>query len=58
MDLYRKAISDFIRASETILSPAILGESVTEEERKVIEFYVEALSQHCRSLESKSQEKP
>ena len=44
MDFYRKEISDFIRLSETLLSPTFLGAPLTNEERQVIEFYVRALS--------------
>lgn len=44
---YRKEVSDFIRLAETLLSPVSLGEPLTEEECKVVDFYVTALAGNC-----------
>ncbi len=50
MDLYRKEVSDFIRLAETLLSPASLGEPLTKEECRIVDFYVSSLAGHCASL--------
>ncbi len=50
MNLYRKEVSDFIRLAETLLSPASLGEPLTKEECRVVDFYVTSLAGHCASL--------
>jgi hypothetical protein len=47
MDLYRKEVSDFIRLAETLLSPVSLGEPLTEEECRVVDFYVTARAGNC-----------
>ena len=47
MDLYRKEVIDFIRLAETLLSPVSLGEPLTAEECKVVDFYVTALAGNC-----------
>jgi hypothetical protein len=50
MNQYRKEVSDFIRLSETLLSPASLQTPLTEEECQVVDFYAKALAGHCQSL--------
>jgi hypothetical protein len=47
MELYRKEVSEFIRLAETLLSPVSMGEPLTEEECRVVDFYVTALAGHC-----------
>lgn len=49
MDVYRKEMSEFIRLAETLLSPVSLGEPLTDEECKVVDFYVMALAGNCAS---------
>ena len=56
MDIYRKEVSDFIRIAETLLSPASLGEPLTKEECRVVEFYLSALGGHCSGLGQSQQE--
>jgi len=50
MDVFRKEVSDFIRLAETLLSPASIGDPLTKEECRVVEYYVKQLSGHCSSL--------
>ncbi len=47
MDVYRKEVSDFIRLAEALLSPVSLGEPLTEDECRVVDFYVSALAGNC-----------
>ena len=44
MGLYRKEVSDFIRLGETLLSPVSLGQPLTQDECRVVDFYVSALA--------------
>jgi hypothetical protein len=49
MDVIRKELQDFIRASETLLSPVSLREPLKEDEWQVIEFYASSLvREHCK----------
>lgn len=41
---FRPEVQDFIRATETLLSPALLGQSLTPEECDIIAYYVMTLS--------------
>jgi hypothetical protein len=41
---FRPEVQTFINASETLLSPALLSESLTSEECDVIAYYVTMLS--------------
>jgi hypothetical protein len=50
MQNYRKEVQEFIRLSETLLSPASLRTPLTKEECQVVEFYVTSLAGHCSSL--------
>lgn len=43
----RQEVHEFVRAAETLLSPASLGEPLSKQERDIIKFYGEILSQHC-----------
>ena len=43
----RHEVHEFIRAAETLLSPASLGEPLSKQERDIIKFYAETLSQDC-----------
>ncbi len=47
---FRKEIQEFIRASETILSPASLDEPLTLEEAQIVKYYVISLNKHCDGL--------
>ena len=44
MNVYRREISDFIRLAETLLSPVSLEQPLTQEECRVVDFYVRALA--------------
>ena len=44
---FRKEIQEFVRASETILSPGSLGKPLTLDEAQIIKFYVISLNKHC-----------
>jgi hypothetical protein len=50
MDVMRKELREYIRATETLLSPASLGEPLTEEEWQIVEFYTASLSDQCSRL--------
>jgi hypothetical protein len=41
---YRREVQDFIRITETLLSPASLGDDFTPEECDIIAYYVMTLS--------------
>jgi len=43
----RQEVHEFIRAAETLLSPASLGDPLSKQERDIIKFYAETLSQDC-----------
>ena len=50
MKVFRKQVAEFIRAAETILSPASLGEPLNKEECQAVEFYSKSIADHCGSL--------
>ena len=50
MALFRQEVHEFFRASETILSPASLGEPLTLEEAQIVKYYVISLNKHCDGL--------
>ncbi len=56
MEVFRKQVAEFIRAAETILSPASLGEPLTKEECQAVEYYSKSIADHCGSLGHKSNE--
>lgn len=41
---YRREVQDFMRITETLLSPASLGDDLTPEECDIIAYYVMSLS--------------
>ncbi len=41
--IYRKELTAFMLAAETLLSPILLTAPLTSEERKIVEFYVKSL---------------
>jgi len=47
MTSFRREIHDFIRSSETILSPAYVGEPLTLQEAQIVKFYAISLSEYC-----------
>jgi hypothetical protein len=44
---------EFVRVSETLLSPASLGAPLTKQERQIIQFYTGSLNDHCAGLDRK-----
>jgi len=50
MQALRPEIQAFIRASETLLSPASLGTPLTNEERELIAYYAQTVAQEFASL--------
>ena len=46
----RKQVAEYIRAAETILSPASLGEPLTKDECQIVEYYSKSIADHCDSL--------
>ena len=50
MDLYRKEVSEFIRLSETLLSPVSLGQPLTQDECQIVNACVSALAGRYASL--------
>ncbi len=52
----RPAVHEFVRASETILSPASIGEPLNKNEREIIRFYTGSLNNHCTALDLDSKE--
>lgn len=41
--IYRKELTAFMLAAETLLSPILLTSPLTSEERKIVEFYAKSL---------------
>ena len=41
--IYRKELTAFMLAAETLLSPILLTSPLTTEERKIVEFYAKSL---------------
>lgn len=50
MEIFRKEVAEYIRAAETLLSPASLGEPLTKDECHIVEFYSKSIADHCGSL--------
>ncbi len=50
MDIHRKAVANFIRSAETLLSPVSLDGPMTKNECQIVEYYLGALGGHCTSL--------
>ncbi len=50
MKVFRKQVAEYIRAAETLLSPASLGEPLTKDECHVVELYSKSIADHCDSL--------
>ena len=44
MAVFRKEVNEYIRAAETLLSPASMDKPLTKEECKIVEFYTSSLS--------------
>jgi hypothetical protein len=48
---YRKDVKDFLLACEALLSPVLAGKQpMTEEECKIVKFYLKSLNDHCERL--------
>jgi hypothetical protein len=56
MTRFRKEVAEYIRAAETILSPASLGRPLTKDECHAVESYAKAIADHCGSLGHNSNE--
>jgi hypothetical protein len=54
MKVFRKQVAEYIRAAETLLSPASLGEPLTKDECHVVELYSKSIADHCGSLGHRS----
>ncbi len=50
MQALRSEIQAFIRASETLLSPASLGTPLTNEERELVAYYAQTVAQEFASV--------
>lgn len=50
MQVLRSEIQAFIRASETLLSPASLGTPLTNEERELVAYYAQTVAQEFGSI--------
>jgi len=48
---FRKEVHEFIRASETLLSPASIGEPLTKQECEIVQFYASSLTDHCAGID-------
>lgn len=50
MTTFRQEVHEFVRASETLLSPASPGLPLTKQEREIVQFYASSLNEHCAGL--------
>lgn len=50
MPSLRQEVHEFVRASETLLSPASLDAPLSKEELRIIEFYASSLTSFCAGL--------
>jgi len=50
MSAIRNEVHDFVRAAETLLSPASLNTPLTKDECKIVEFYAASLMELYRPM--------
>ena len=50
MPSMRPEVHEFVRASETLLSPASMAPPLTKEECEVVEYYATTLTDHCQGM--------
>jgi hypothetical protein len=48
---FRQEVHEFVRAAETLLSPAFRKNPLTRDESKVVEFFARSLTKQCNDLE-------
>lgn len=49
--MYRAEVRAFILASETILSHVLLVPPMSEEERKIVQYYASCLTKRCTEVQ-------
>lgn len=51
MPSLRQEVHEFVRAAETLLSPASLDAPLSKEEIRIVEFYASSLTDFCAGFE-------
>lgn len=49
--MYRAEVRAFILAAETILSHVLLVPPMSEEERKIVQYYASCLTERCKEVQ-------
>jgi hypothetical protein len=54
--IYRSEVRAFVLASETLLSHVLLVPPMSEEERKIVQYYADSLIERCKEVQILSSE--
>ena len=49
--VFRSEVRAFVLASETLLSHVLLVPPMSEEERKIVQYYADSLIERCKEVE-------